>query len=286
MTSRRNFIKGGSLAAAAGIAGLPHPVSGRFANLGTAGEPTLKLGVASYSLRNLSKEDAIAAVQALNTPYINLKSMHQPYEGDPKIWAAGRKQVEDAGLTIVGGGNIGLNDSDEAGMHQYFEYAKHSGMKVMVCTIDPSALKLAEKMAIEYDMKMAIHNHGPEDKWYPAPSDVLEKVAGMDKRMGCCIDIGHTVRTGRNIVEEVEKTLGEGRLHDLHIKDLSDLMARDSQVIVGQGNMPMASIFRALIKGGFDGCANLEYEIDADNPLPGMKLSFAYMRGVLDGILS
>lgn len=289
MKTRRDFLKGGSVLAAAGVVGLPsighsadQPIQSNTSN----GEPILKLGVASYSLRKLDKPTAIAAVQALNTPYMNLKSMHQPYEGDAESWAAGKKEIEDAGLMVVGGGNITLAENDEADMRKYFEYAKHSGMEVMVCSINPEGLALAEKLAIEYDRKMAIHNHGPEDKWYPAPSDVLEMVKDMDTRLGCCIDIGHTARTGKDVVEEIEKTMAAGRLHDLHVKDLADMMVRDSQVIVGHGKMPIPDIFRTLIRNGFTGCANLEYEIDADNPLPGMKESFAYMRGVLAGILT
>jgi sugar phosphate isomerase/epimerase len=70
----------------------------------------------------------------------------------------------------------------------------------------------------------------------------------------------------------------------MHVKDLRDLKVRDSQVIVGDGAMPMADIFRALQQIRFGGFVNLEYEIDADDPLPGMRLSFAHMRGVLAGL--
>ena len=43
-------------------------------------------------------------------------------------------------------------------------------------------------------------------------------------------------------------------------------------------------IFTQLIKMKYKGCVNLEYEIEENDPLPGMQKSFAYMRGVLDGL--
>jgi sugar phosphate isomerase/epimerase len=104
----------------------------------------------------------------------------------------------------------------------------------------------------------------------------------MDPRMGVCLDVGHTTRTGIDIIEAMN--LSGDRLLDVHIKDLRDLKVKESQCIVGEGAMPIARIFEQLEKMSYPGYVNLEYEIDADNPLPGMKQSFAYMRGVLAGL--
>jgi len=107
-------------------------------------------------------------------------------------------------------------------------------------------------------------------------------VKGMDPRMGLCIDLGHTVRTGTDVVRAVADA--GPRLLDMHAKDLRDLKVAESQCIVGEGKMPIPGIFRQLRQINYPGYVNLEYEIDADNPLPGMKQSFAYMRGVLAGL--
>jgi sugar phosphate isomerase/epimerase len=155
-------------------------------------------------------------------------------------------------------------------------------MPTIVCTGPVAVLPRVEKFAKQYDIKVAIHNHGTEDKIYPSPYDVLKHVKGMDPRMGLCMDIGHTVRTGTDPVKAV---LDAGpRLHDLHAKDLTDLTRRDSQVAVGEGKIPIAGIFRALQTIKFPGYVNLEYEIHAKDPLPGMQISFAHMRGVLAGL--
>ena len=146
-------------------------------------------------------------------------------------------------------------------------------------------LEKIEKAVKEYDIKAAIHNHGPEDKeYFPTPESVMKAVKGLDQRVGLCIDIGHTVRTGADVVEAVHEALKAGRLHDMHSKDLKDLMNKDSQVPVGDGAIPIVAIFKELEKGRYKGFVNLEYEVQADNPIPGMQKSFSYMKGVLDGL--
>ena len=249
-----------------------------------APEPTheIKLGIASYSLREFPLEKALEMAKTLRTPYINFKSMHVPYEKSPEELAALRKQIEDAGFKIIGGGTITFNEDTDAGVEKYFAYAKAAGMPTIVCTMPVATLPRVEKFAKQYDIKIAIHNHGTEDKIYPSPYDVLKHVKNMDPRMGLCMDIGHTVRTGTDPVKAV---LDAGpRLHDMHAKDLADLSKRDSQVAVGEGKLPIAAIFRALQTIKYPGYVNLEYEIHAKDPLPGMQISFAHMRGVLAGL--
>jgi sugar phosphate isomerase/epimerase len=155
-------------------------------------------------------------------------------------------------------------------------------MPLIVATCNPPVVPRLEKFAKQFDIKVAIHNHGPEDNKFPSPYDVLAAVKGMDPRIGLCIDIGHTVRTGTDVVKAINDA--GSRVLDLHAKDLRDLKDKGSQCIVGEGAIPFPEIFRALERVRFGGFVNLEYEIDADDPLPGMRQSFAYMRGVLAGM--
>ena len=287
---RRTFLKVTALGAVGAAFSEPDAVGATLAagRRTVARPPTedigVKLGVASYSLRNFSRAKAIEMTKALGTPYINLKSVHLPYDASPAEIAAARAEVEAAGLHIIGGGTITFDTDTDDGVRKYFDYARAAGMPVMVSTCNPSVLPRVEKFAKQYNIKVAIHNHGPEDKNFPSPYDVLKAVKGMDARMGLCIDIGHTVRTGTDVVRAVADA--GARLLDMHAKDLRDLKVMESQCIVGEGRIPIAEIFRQLRAMRYPGYVNLEYEIDADNPLPGMKQSFAYMRGVLAGLAS
>lgn len=276
-TSRREMI-GGSLAVLAG-AGVSPAAPAKIDD-----EAGFKLGVASYSLRKLSRADAIKALQKLSVSYVNIKDFHAPLTSTPAELKQARSDFESAGIKILGVGNVSFAKDDDGEMRRNFEYAKTLGAPVIVMAPTAQTVPKIEKLVKEFDIKAAIHNHGPEDKHFPAPADVLKAVKGMDPRMGLCIDIGHTTRTGTDILQAIREA--GSRLHDMHVKDLTDLMGKDSQVAVGDGAMPIPAIFRLLQKMGYKGGVMLEYEINADNPVPGMEKSFAYMRGVLAGMKS
>lgn len=276
-SARRPFLKAAA-AVAAGVA-LGAPV---WTRAQPAAPAPVRLGVASYSLRHFPRARAIAMVRALGTPYVNVKSVHADYALAPAELAAVRQEFAAAGLQVVGGGTITFAHDTDDDVRRHFDYARALGMPLVVATCDPAILPRVERFAQRYDVRVAIHNHGPEDRFYPAPADALRHVRAMDPRMGLCVDVGHTVRTGADVVQAIADA--GPRLLDVHAKDLRDLASRDSQCVVGEGRIPFPEIFRQLQVMRYAGCVNLEYEIDADDPLPGMQRSFAYMRGVLAGL--
>jgi sugar phosphate isomerase/epimerase len=257
-----------------------------LAGRGFAKGANFKLGVASYSLRKLSRAEAIKALEQLQVKYVNIKEYHAKIADTPEAWKQARQDFENAGITILGVGNISMTNKDEGEIRRNFDYAKTLGAPLIVMAPTHETLPMIEKFVVDYNIKAAIHNHGPEDKNFPAPKDVLEAVRGMDKRMGLCIDVGHTTRTGADVVDWVKIALKQGRLHDMHVKDLGDLMKADSQVPVGEGKMPIRQIFTELIRQNYTGGVMLEYEIDENNPVPGMQKSFAYMRKVVSELSS
>ena len=274
-TSRRGLFRLGVAAASAGI------FAGRT-QVAHAKKRALKLGVASYSLRNIPRPGAIEMVRALETPYVNIKSFHLPYETSKAERSRARAQFEKSGLQIVGGGVIPFKEDTDDAVEFFFEYAKQCGMPLMAIAPTAQVMPRVEKFVKRYGIAVAIHNHGPEDQHFPAPSAGLKVIKGMDPRVGLCVDVGHTARTGVNVLESIREA--GSRILDIHMKDLRDYTDHRSQCVVGQGKMPVADIFRELIGMGYSGHVNLEYEIEPDNPLPGMQQSFAYMRGVLDGL--
>jgi sugar phosphate isomerase/epimerase len=273
---RRDFVR---TVAAAGV--LPHLV-GRTTVRAASAAP-LKLGVASYSLRKFPFDKALEMTVALDAKYINFKDVHIPRTDPPEAIRAARAKTEAAGLTIMGGGTIGMKN-DEAQVRRDFEYAKLAGMPLIVAAPTPDSLDVVERLAKEFDIRVAIHNHGPEDKYFPSPYDVYKAVKGRDKHMGLCVDVGHTVRAGADPTRAVMEL--RDRVYDLHVKDLRDLKDRSSQVIVGKGAIDFPGLFRALVKINFTGHVGLEYEIDENDPLPGMQQSMSYMRGVMAAIAS
>ncbi|MDQ6706689.1 MAG: sugar phosphate isomerase/epimerase, partial [Acidobacteriota bacterium] len=210
-----------------------------------SGDPQdIRLAVATYSFRKFSRAETIKMTQQLGVQFVDVKEFHLPYKDTPEQLKAGRKEFEDAGLKIVAGGNISLSKDDEADIRRYFEYAKVCGMPLMVIAPTHQNLPKIEKLVKEYDIKVAIHNHGPEDKNFPTPQSVLEAVKDMDPRVGLCMDIGHTARTGKDIVESIAEA--GPRLLEMHTKDLKSFTDKASQVPVGDGIMPIVAIFKQL----------------------------------------
>src|SRR6202012_3043775 len=180
-------------------------------------------------------------------------------------------------------GAIYFQQATEEDVRSKFEYLKRANIPVMVAgDPNPQTLPMVEKDAKPVDIKVAIHNHGPEDKLWPSPLHILKDIQGIDSRIGCCIDVGHTVRAGTDVVEAIH-AVGP-RLFNMHMKDLTDFTAKESQVAVGDGKMPIREIFAALTEIHYPGYVDLEYEVHADDPMPGVTKSYAYMRGVLAGM--
>ncbi|WP_031499555.1 sugar phosphate isomerase/epimerase family protein [Bryobacter aggregatus] len=273
MTNRRSFLA--SSTAGAGFALAAPPASNPNIH-------ELNLGVASYSLREFQRSLAIKTLKQLNVTYVNIKEFHLPYILPPAEVEKGRKQFEAAGLKILGGGTISFQKDEEPEIRSSFEYCKNAGMPLMVAMPTRAILPKLEKYAKEYNIKVAVHNHGPEDKNFPSIQDVLPLVKNMDPRMGVCLDIGHESRAGKNILESID--MAGPRLLDMHVKDLKDTMVRESQCDVGDGKLPIVAIFKLLQKMKYAGGVMLEYEINADNPTAGLAKSLAYCRGVLAGL--
>jgi sugar phosphate isomerase/epimerase len=188
-----------------------------------------------------------------------------------------------AGIGLHAAGAIYFSKDEDDDIRSKFEYCKRAGIRVIVAgDPTPATLPRMEKFVKEYDIKIAIHNHGPEDKVWPSPLDILKSIKGFDERIGCCIDVGHTVRANTDVVRAIHEA--GPRLHNMHMKDLASFTDKESQVAVGEGKMPVREIFEALIKTKYQGWVDLEYEVHGDDPMPGVTASFAYMRGVLAGM--
>lgn len=241
----------------------------------------LKLGVASYTFRKFSLDQAIAMSKEAGAGYISLKDFHLPYKSTPAEREEARKKVETAGLVLISGGVIYMKNN-EAEIRGFFDYAKDAGMPTIVCSPDVDALDAVEKMAKEYKIRIAIHNHGPGDKKYPSPLDVLRLVKERDPLMGLCMDVGHTVRLGEDPVGTIHQCAR--RLYDFHIKDETEAAPKGKATEVGRGVIDIVGVLRALVEERYSYHVGLEYEAKADAPLPGVLESFGYMRGVLEAI--
>ncbi|MEQ9376856.1 MAG: sugar phosphate isomerase/epimerase family protein [Imperialibacter sp.] len=271
--NRKDFLR------AAGLAGAGMMLAPGMSNAkpSRASKYTFQLGLASYTFREFSLDTTIEYTKRLGISKIALKSMHLPLDSSEADIKAAAKKIADAGLELYGAGVIYMKT--EAEVNQAFAYAKAAGMKMIIGVPNYDLLPLAEKKVKETDIKLAIHNHGPGDDLYRSPKDVYEKVKGLDKRIGLCMDIGHVVRIGEDPSVWAEKF--KDRIYDIHLKDEDKAQEDGKPLEIGRGVTDIPAFLKTMIKVGYTGYMSLEYEKDGKDPLAGAAESFGYVRGVL-----
>ena len=280
--SRRQIIRTGLLAA----------IGGSLINKAAASNVTgvegslidnedwsdFKLGIASYTFRKLSLDDTIKAMQRLNLKYISIKDFHLALTSTTAERQAAMQKLKAAGITPLSCGNITMQN-DEKDIRRAFDYAKDCGMPTIVCSPHPESMPILDKMVKEYDIKLAIHNHGPEDKRFPSPYDVMKTVQGFDKRIGLCIDVGHTARAKVNPAEAIIKC--KDRLYDLHFKDINTTEANGKTIEAGRGVLDLRSILQSLQKIKYSNLVSIEYEEWENDPLPSVAETVGFTKGLL-----
>ena len=242
-----------------------------------SGNRGLELGMASYTFREFSLDETLAMTQRLGLKKIAFKSFHLPLESSESEIKAAVKKVEARGLALYGCGVVYMKTKEE--VDRAFRYAQAGGMEVIIGVPNHELLEYTNKKVQEYNIKLAIHNHGPGDKLYPTPQSAYEKIKDLDPRMGLCLDIGHTQRSGIDPSEAAEKVAD--RILDIHLKDVTAASAEGGPVEIGRGVIDIPRFLRTIIELDYRGIASFEYEKDPKDPLPGVAESLGYIKGLL-----
>jgi len=238
---------------------------------------TFDLGIASYTCRKFSMEDTLKMVKRVGVSKVCFKDYHLPLNASDELIASTVAKCKSEGVDLYAGGVIYMTTKEQ--VDQAFEYAKKAGMKMIIGVPNHEWLPYVEKKVKDYNIMLAIHNHGPGDKLYPSAESAYKLINKMDKRMGLCIDIGHTKRIDRNPEQDLLDFYD--RVIDIHIKDVTSNDAKGTCIEMGRGVINIPSFLKALVNKKFKGTLALEYEIMADDPLPGMAESIGYTKGIL-----
>ncbi|HVG14876.1 MAG TPA: sugar phosphate isomerase/epimerase [Chitinophagaceae bacterium] len=280
--SRRQAIKSG-LVAAIGTALVKSTAASPFEKGATPFDEQawqdFKVGIASYTFRKLSLDDTIKAMQRLGLKYISVKDFHLALTSSAAERTTAMQKLKAAGITPMSCGNITMQN-DEKDIRRAFQYAKDCDMPVIVCSPHPDSMPILDKLVKEFDIKLAIHNHGPEDKRFPSPYDVMKVIKGYDQRIGLCIDVGHTARAKVNPAEAIVKC--KERLYDLHFKDINTTEANGKTIEAGRGVLDLPSIVRAMQKIKYPYLVSIEFEEWADDPIPSVAETVGYARGLMN----
>ncbi len=276
MKSRRQFIKlSGAGVLAAGATSL-RPYSGLLHPGKKAVNPFL-VGMAGYTFLKFSIPQTIAMMKRIGVTNLSVKDFHMPMDSTRDQILAVVKEFRDAGINVYTVGVVYMKSQAE--VDRAFEYAKTAGVKMIVGAPNYELLPYVDKKVKEYDFRLAIHNHGPDNPLYPNATDIWDHVSNLDPRVGICLDIGHTTRDGHDPSQDL--LLYRSRIFDLHVKDVDKASKEGRTIEMGRGIIDIPKVVRTLREINYPGCCSLEFEKDMDDPLPGIAESIGYFRGVM-----
>lgn len=262
-------------AAATGVAwfDLPRVLGAELADDAFGGFP---VGVQSYSLRNFNVVEAVRHIQGMGVRYAEFYSKHLALDANDATIQETKKLLADAGIQLAGHGVNGFT-KDHAKNEKIFEFAKRAGIRNITADPSPDSFDSLDKLVAQYNVRIAIHNHGPGHR-YDKLEQVVKAVRDHHPLIGVCVDTGHVIRTKEDPVKWVRE-LGP-RVFATHIKDDIKQDGGSQNVVIGKGNLDVVGVFQALkdIKFPADGDLALEYEANPANPVDDMKQCIAVAR--------
>lgn len=279
--TRRKFFTTAGMGLA-GMAAWPKLPAGINPSASVVLPGEVEIGIASYGLRKLSLDQVIDIMKDLQLTKICIKSMHLPYDLSPADLEKTMMKIRQAGLDPYAAGVIYMTSTEEVAMA--FDYAKRAGFGLIVGVPDYNILDLAEQKVKAYNIRLAIHNHGPDGMPYPSAMEAYERIKDRDGRMGICMDVAHIARSGLDPVEEIY--LVKDRLFDVHLRDNTGNSKEGKTCRPGQGNLDLPAIIRALRDVEYQGVYTIEYDIEENSPLAGTALTVGYIQGILAALYS
>lgn len=291
MTNRRSFFKqaGLTLAVAAGAPAILTRTAQAQSAPAAKGQDPFRLGCAGFTFNKFKLEQTLEMLKKVDVHYLCIKDFHLPLKATAEEITVFHDKCKSFGVTGYGVGPIYMGSEEE--VSTAFDYAKRVGVKVLVGvpfkmvdkkrTSSPELLQFVNKKVKEFDIKYAIHNHGPDmPELFPTAESAIELIKDLDKRVGLCLDIGHQLRDGKDPVQSILQF--SDRLHDMHIKNVTDSTKAGKAIEMPRGKIDMAAVVRALRKVNYTGVCSLEYEKDMSDPMLGIAESIGYFRGVMD----
>lgn len=280
MPTRRNFIELTAITVAGSLS-LPFVETAAFAgNKSIKKDGQLQIGIAGYTFAKVDLDQSIAMMKRLDLHFLSIKDIHLPLNSSEEKIKSVLTKCNEAGIKIYTVGVIYMKTKQAVDIA--FDYAKKVGVDMIVGVPDYDLLDYAEEKVKASNIKLAIHNHGPEDALYPGPQNVYDRIRNRDKRMGLCMDIGHATRAGANLQKAVMEY--KDRLFDLHIKDVASASKDAKGIEMGRGVIDFVALFKALYKINYKGICSIEFEKDMTDPLPGLAESTGFFRGVLAAV--
>ncbi len=245
---------------------------------GKRGSDDFRIGVAGYTYRKFDIDRTLEYLQSMGVKYLSIKDFWLPLDSTAEQMEAFKAKCAAHGVDGYILGPIYMRN--EADVDRAFAYAERYGSDVFIGVPTYELIDYVIAKVADTGIKVAIHTHGPDGQPFPNIQKVVELVKDPELGVGCCMDLGHSVRMGEDIVKDIRKY--KDWIYDIHIKDESEASKKGQTWEMGRGVMDFKPIVETLRKIGYKGVVSLEFEKNGDNPHPGVAESIGYLRGVCD----
>jgi inosose dehydratase len=273
---RRAFLAASTAASLGALSSLQ-------ANPSAQRTPRLQLGIQLYSLRGFDLDTALKHAADIGFTQVEFYSGMLPVDSTVEHIAEVKRKVSAHGLTISAHG-VNRFGKDTGANEKLFQFAKALGIKNLTADPDPESFDQLDELVKEFDIRIAIHNHGPRHR-YNKVVDVLRAIEGHDARIGACADLGHYIRSGEESTEVIR--LLKGRLYGIHLKDFAEMKDKSEGVVLGKGHLDVAGVMDALIAVDFpsDGALSLEYEENPKDPIAEIRACYEIAKAAIDRVI-
>ena len=257
---------------------------------------SFKLGVAGFTFNKRTIDDALAIMQKADVHYLCVKDFHLPFTATDAEIAVFKEKCAAYGVTPYAIGPVYVKDATK--LREQFEFARRLGVGTIVgVPYEPTdekdswskrrgsraLLMEVDKLVKEFDVRYAIHNHGPASPdMYPDVEYGWNLVKDLDPRIGFCIDVGWEYGSDKNPAETIRKY--GARIYDAHIKNFPPGEKNGGAIPLPRGKIDLVPVFQAFADVGYDGVCSLEYAKNYEDNLLAVIECIAYERGICDTI--
>ena len=245
---------------------------------GKRGSEDFKIGVAGYTYRSYDIDQTLAFLKSMEVHYLSIKDWWLPLDSTKEQMDAFKAKCREYDVNPYILGPIYMRS--EADVDRAFAYAERYGADVFIGVPTYELTDYMIKKVKQTGIKVAIHTHGPDGQPFPNIQKVAEIYKDPSLGIGCCMDLGHSVRMGEDIVKDIKKY--KDWIYDIHIKDETEASKSGKTWEMGRGVMDFRPIMKVLRQIKYNGVVSLEFEKNGNNPHPGVAESIGYLRGVSD----
>lgn len=240
------------------------------------------LACQAWTFKQFPLEEALQKMQALGLKYIEMYPKQQMSKTDTRTTSFDmsdaqladlKKMLKHYQVKAISYGVVSPRKLSD--WEVLFRFAKRLGVQTIVSEPNEDLFPEIDRLCRQFHIRVAIHNHAVPTR-YADPVKVKKLLKDRSKYMGVCADIGHWTRSGFQAADCLN--LLEGRIFEIHAKDVDGTTRKAHPVVFGEGVLDWKAVFAELKRQRFKGKFVIEHETSWENPVPDLKKNIAFLK--------